>query len=354
VKEIVRGLLQLPAAQRIVALALVVLAGTAVTLKVVDDDGPGPKPPRAVIEIRLPGGQVVQADRDRQLEVGEARVADVVTSPASPTTGPAPEVHEDLVDEQPAGAPADAAEKVLEANPEPPLEPQKPAGAQVHSCPQNLVRNRSARAPGSTVSMFVLHYTVSRPGSLAAIRGLFDSPSFGASSHLLLEPSGRCELIVPFSQKAWTQGAFNSVAESVEIMAMGSESRAWWLSQPIFTRGILASIVRDRLRARGLPLRRVDPVGCTPKAGWTDHNALECGNDHHDVMPAFPYDVLGKQIREGVVALTSADRRKCRAWKAYWKKPAAARKANRRFQEQRKRALRKRGLRCHQGKPVRL
>jgi Putative peptidoglycan binding domain len=58
-------------------------------------------------------------------------------------------------------------------------------------------------------------------------------------------------------------------------------------------------MVRDRLRARGPPLRRVDPSGCTPRAGWTDHAAPECGNTHHDVLPNFPYDVLQRQLVAG-------------------------------------------------------
>jgi hypothetical protein len=61
-------------------------------------------------------------------------------------------------------------------------------------------------------------------------------------------------------------------------------------------RGVLADLMRDAMR-HGIPLRRVDPVGCNFIPGWTDHNALECGNNHTDVLPNFPWDVLAAASR---------------------------------------------------------
>lgn len=238
-----------------------------------------------------PQTPTIELDADNNFEAADAKEA---ADPTPVDEGPA--IHEDMRDEQPAGAPPDAAEKVTDEIPAGVGDPLPVGGAQHYSCPNNFVRNFSDRAAGTKVSMFVLHYTVSRPGSLDAIRGLFDRPSFGASSSLGLELSGRCQTWVPFNRKAWTQGAFNSVSESVEIIATGSEPRATWLNSAIIKNKILAFIVADRLRARGLPPKRVDPVGCTPQAGWTDHNALECGNTHHDVAPNFPYDVFQRQV----------------------------------------------------------
>lgn len=211
-----------------------------------------------------------------------------------------PTVHEDLRDETPPGVDQEDVDNIAESDPQGLGEPQPIGGAQNYSCPLRLVRNFSERASGTHVGLApVIHYTVSLPGSLDAIWGLFNRPSFGASSHLLLEPlSGRCQQIVPWAKKAWTQGAFNSVSDSIEITCCRTaQSRAWWLSTAIFKREILASIMVDDLRRRGAPPRFVDPVGCdVQRAGWTDHNALECGNTHHDVQPNFPYDVLQAQI----------------------------------------------------------
>ena len=80
------------------------------------------------------------------------------------------------------------------------------------------------------------------------------------------------------------------------------------------TKGIIASIIRDRARARGLPLKLVDPNGCTPTAGITDHRRLECGNSHHDVdaaggtssTPNLPLDVIMRQVVEGNTAAASS------------------------------------------------
>ena len=235
----------------------------------------------------------VTIDSDNEFEAVDKREA------ADPTPADeGPMIHEDLRDETPPGAPKDAAEQINEGKTTGVAAPLPVGGAQNYSCTNHFVRNFSDRATGSRVKAFVLHYTVSRPGSLDAIRGLFDRPSFGASSHLGLEPSGRCEQWVAWNKKAWTQGAFNSAAESVEIICCNTvQTRAWWLAQPIIKNRIMASIVADRLRARGLPSRFVDPVGCDiQKAGWTDHNALECGNTHHDVTPNFPYDVFAAQV----------------------------------------------------------
>lgn len=282
----------------VVAAVLALIAGGVVVTVTVDDGDPA-TPPRH-IEIKVPGSAPVQVDADQQQERPEQEEAAAGTHPGvSPAGAVGPDVHEDARDETPAGIEPGEAAEIVNGETSGVGEPRPVGGAENLDCRRNLVRNRSSRG-GAKVKLVVLHYTVSRPGTLDVIRRLFDTPSFAASSHIGLEPSGRCELWVPYPEKAWTEGAFNPVGESVEIMAMGTEPRSWWLAQPIISKGLLASWVRDRLRANGLPLRRVDPVGCAvQQAGWTDHDALECGNSHHDVQPAFPYDVLQRQIVAG-------------------------------------------------------
>lgn len=256
------------------------------------------EPEATVPEVTIPVGPKVSPEEpklkvDLDNEYGESN-QDEANKPLKQED---PTVHEDLRDETPPGVDQADVDKIEKAKPKGLGKPLPVGGAQNYSCTNHFVRNFSDRAPGTKVGLFVLHYTVSRPGSLNAIRGLFDRPSFGASSHLGLEPTGRCEQWVAWNKKAWTQGAFNSVSDSVEIMAMGTESRSWWLAQPIIKNGILSAIVTDRLHARGIPPRHVNPVGCgVQQAGWTDHEALECGNTHHDVQPNFPYDVLQAQI----------------------------------------------------------
>lgn len=277
----------------ILAILLSAYFGFGLVVEDANDDG---QPDH--ITITVPESAPVQVDSDQLLEPDESREASVGTSSLPAPEVKTPDVHEDMRDETPAGVSAEDVETITGGHTAGLRAPQPVGGPERLSCRWHPVQNRSSRN-GAKVKLFVLHYTVSKPGTLDVIWRLFNTPSFAASSHDLLEPSGRCEHIVAWGKKAWTQGAFNPVSESVEIMAMGTESRAWWLAQPIFKQSLLAGRVVDRLRANGLPLRRVDPSGCAvQRAGWTDHNALECGNSHHDVMPNFPYDVLAAQIRQ--------------------------------------------------------
>lgn len=334
----------------IVAVITITVGAFAITVNLGDDGD-------TTVTITIPGLQPVQADRDNQ--TGPGGVGSSAARPGSDgvtaATGEVGTViHEDARDETPVGVPAAAASALVhQSDAQGKGAPRPVGGAQNYRCSRKLVQNYSNRAAGSRTLGFVLHYTVSRPGSLWAIYSLFNSPSFGASSHLLLEPTGKCVQIVPFNKKAWTQGAFNSTSESVEIMAMGTESRSWWLNQPIIKKGILASIVRDRLRANGLPLRRVNPRGCGwQRSGWTDHNALECGNNHHDVSPNFPYDVFAKQVRAGAGGVTRVDKVTCRKIN-WWRANGRPAGLPRERAERRKAALAKRGVVCRKAGPVR-
>jgi hypothetical protein len=271
---------------------LALLAGGFFAEVVIDSDEPG-----KTRTIRVEVGKTrttVDLPKLPPIEV-DANTQDGTDAAADADTA---ELHEDARDETPVGVDRSEADEAL-VTPDGVGKPKPAGGAQNYRCERNYVVNFSNRAAGTKVSMFPLHFTVSRPGSLASIRSLFNTPSFGASSTFGLELDGECEQWVPFDKKPWTQGAFNSVSESVEIVCCnaGELSRSEWLAAPIIKRGILANIVADRLRARGLPPRLVDPVGCTPKAGVTDHDRLECGNSHWDVGKNFPWDVFMRQVR---------------------------------------------------------
>lgn len=256
----------------------------------------------------LPAGVQPDADHNRDAEQVKESSAEPVSEPGvapSPELtleNVGPEIEEDMVDETPPGI---SEEEALEAHVTPPnplpnaieYKPQPVGGANDFTCRYNPVRNYSPRAVGVRTSMFVLHFTVSPPGSLRGIWNMFNTPSFAASSHYLLELNGQCEQIVPFSQKSWTEGAFNSASESVEIVT-NDLTRNEWLSSSILKNATLAKMTVSRLKANGLPDRHVDPDGCSPQAGVTDHNALECGNFHWDVGPGFPWDKFMVQVHQ--------------------------------------------------------
>lgn len=232
---------------------------------------------------------------------------------------------EQLRDDTPDAVPAAtleqaaAAEKKL-AEPLPPLTAPLPVGgAQGYSCRNDYANRGFGVRSAPKVMTFILHYTVSPnvPG-WSDVDGVGDYlERVGLSAHRIMDFEGHCETKVPFDKNAFTEGAFNSTSESVEIVATGRETRAQWLAAPIFRDAILAAMVRDRLRARGLPLRFVDPVGCTAKLGYSDHNHLECGNNHSDVAPAFPFDVFQRQLVDGPGVVTPTDRVTCRKLNAW-------------------------------------
>jgi N-acetyl-anhydromuramyl-L-alanine amidase AmpD len=332
---------------------VVVLAAFGIGLQVDDLDGDG-TPDRVTIERKIktvdPPGPVgpVKLDTGNQVEGVEQREHEN-ESQATPSDDP--DLHEDARDETPPGitqAEVNEGREQTEALAEKQLgAPRPPAGAQAYSCPRNLVRNRSS-VTGPRVGT-ALHFTVSSPGSMNAIIGLFDTPSFGASSNYIIELDGRCRQLVPNGEKAWAQGAANSAYFSIEIVT-NDLTREQWLAAPIIRRGILAALVRDLNRSVGAPLKRVDPSGCAWTPGVVDHNALECGNTHWDVGPGFPWDVFMRQVRNGVkVAITSRHRDTCSKVHAY----RAGDRHDRRRQAKRLKYVERAGLKCVKGKPVR-
>lgn len=297
-----------------VALTLIFASG-AISVAVFDDDGDG-KPDRVNVERKFkevdPPGPTppLTVDTDNQLQPDEQREAEESEARSTASDEPV-DLHEDMRDETPPGVTAEQVKDGLEATEaladKTLTDPQPPAGAQAWSCPNHLVRNRSA-LNGPRVGT-ALHFTVSDPGSLNAIRGLFDTSSFGASSNFGIELAGRCETWVPRSEKAWAQGAANSAYFSIEIVTK-DRSRESWLAAPIIKNGILAALVRDLNRSIGAPLKLVDPVGCTWKPGIVDHDRLECGNTHWDVGLNFPWDVFIKQVQLGTACGERCNRKK--------------------------------------------
>lgn len=230
--------------------------------------------------------------------------------------------------------------------------PRPPAGAQIYSCRHAYGGHLwSSRGPIKPTE-FVLHYTAG-PGTAESIDSYFRRTR-AASSTFILEPRGHCLQEVPLSETPWTQLAANRTSISVEIVTTGYNiTRAQWLAMPIFTKGILAALMRDSMRPYGIPLRRVDPVGCNFVVGYTDHNHLECGNTHTDVLPNFPWDVLDRQLRDGGQSAIKAPSKRaiadCRGLVRYRIKRARGEHPSAgavRLAERRKTALEKGGYLC--------
>jgi hypothetical protein len=209
----------------------------------------------------------------------------------------------DLRDETPEGVPTDtlrAGKDRVEGLE--PLQPKPVGGAQNYEIRQDFSGAVWSSRNGAVPREACLHYTVSGNvtgwGDVYAIRDYFKRTRVGSAT-FIVDFEGHILQQVPRDQKPWTQGFFNPWCISWEIIATGSETKEQWLASPLIRNRILSSHVRDELRRMGAPLKFVDPVGCNVPAGWTDHNAFECGNDHHDVTPNFPYAVFQRQLLEG-------------------------------------------------------
>lgn len=151
-------------------------------------------------------------------------------------------------------------------------------------CVTRFVVNQSSRH-GVRPLVQVLHYTVSptRPGAVAAVVALFNTPSFQASSNFVIDREGHCAYIVPIEAKAWTQAALNPVAVSYEIIDTGKE--ATYLDSPGYAK--LRQVMQEVARRTGIPMRRGAVSNCTVvRPGIIQHaDGGLCAGDHHDIEP---------------------------------------------------------------------
>jgi hypothetical protein len=283
--------------------ALVAIAAAFTITIVVDSDGSGPAKP-----VTLTVAQTIKAPTS---VAARAPAGDLQGLPAA------------LRDSTPTGVPqaeldaGDAAAKATAEKLDLPKadQPIPQAGAQLNPCRTEYQTNRASYGSAKSRSFgTVLHYTVGAnvPGwaDVEGARAYLNRVGLSASD--IMDFEGHCDHTVPYTFNAYTQGRFNQYYDSIEIIATGKESRAQWLAAPIFKDHILANYLTDRLKSRGVPLKFVDPVGCAPQAGYTDHNHLECGNDHVDVSPSFPFDVLAAQLHDGAGSVTATDKTTCR------------------------------------------
>lgn len=324
------------------------LAIGVLCLTIVIGENPKTKHPdrKGVVKVHVTGVTgAVEVDRDGNLSPEEQAAQSQLSS--------GPEIHEDARDETPPGVAVQEVQEGLNQDTAPgKTGPKQVGGAQGYSCRRDFSANHSSRN-GQKVLLYVLHYTVSPNrggwGDVYSIRDLFKILGFGASSTYIMDFEGNCLQIVRESDKAWTQGNFNGRSISIEIIATGRETRTQWEQAPLMRNGYLSAFSYDVMRRNGLPIRFVDPVGCeVQRAGYTDHNHLECGNNHTDVAPSFPFSKFKSQLRQRITEagnrVSKLDRARCRKIN-WWRKhrPGGQSRANAVF---RKRALLKRGFNC--------
>jgi hypothetical protein len=261
---------------QLIAVGSAFLAAFGVTIAITLGGSGGT--PSATVTIGGPHGTPTQTVEVPKDAVEQAMASDVGD-------------HEGLRSENPPDLPkaqqdaAEAQQEELAASDQLPIITPD-AAPQQRGCTTRLVQNFSSRR-GVRPRLFVLHYTVSanRAGwdDVNAIVGLFDRPSFAASSNYVIDNEGHCAYIVRESDKAWTQAAANPVSISVEVINTGHESTY------AGTDGLakIALVASDAMKRWEIPLQRGLVVGCVVKRpGIVDHNSLgACGGGHHDITP---------------------------------------------------------------------
>jgi hypothetical protein len=270
------ALLSTPPGKRLttilVGLAIAIATGTTYVLVVPNPSG---GPPLTTITVGGPHGTPT-----REIDVPKAAIEQAAPSLESGLRSENPEgVSNKVLDEA-----RDYQDK-LAANDQLPITTPD-AAPQQRGCTTALVQNFSTRR-GVAPREQVVHFTVSanRTGwsDVDAIVGLFDRPSFQASSHYVIDGEGHCKYIVRESDKAWTQAAANSFSIGYEIINTGHEP------QFMGSAGLakLAMVLSDGADRWKIPVQRGRVVNCIPSTpGITDHASLgPCGGGHTDIRP---------------------------------------------------------------------
>lgn len=227
----------------------------------------------------------------------------------APDEAAAANVHTDLRDEEaPAGIDDQVADE-LRADNSALSAAAAPSIASFPGCQTRFNSNNFSSRRGAPILLGVAHYTVSPnvPGldDVLANARFLDNPRTQASANLIIDAEGNCLYTVNVADKAWTQGFYNPWSASIECIARGPESKAFWLAHGCFTKGV--KVMARILKAAGVPARLGLASGCeVARSGILDHDALGCGNTHTDTRPNFPMGTWIELIRRQML---TCDRR---------------------------------------------
>lgn len=168
----------------------------------------------------------------------------------------------------------------------------------------DYVRNQSPRTAGTKPRLVFIHTTEShdRPGrgDVDSIHAWFDNPASQASSHVIIDEEGHSTTCVPDPMKAWTQGQYNSLALSIELIGWASTPRWQWVKR---TKQLnkAAKFTAYWCRTHEIPTDRGQISGAhinVIKAGIVGHaQAGAIGGGHHDPGEGFPWDVFLRKVR---------------------------------------------------------
>lgn len=321
---------------RLLALLVAIVATLGVTIAIVDSDEDA-RPEKITVTLGGPGRAQVTVPVTELDEHADEPHHGARTQPAVPRAVRA--------------ATQRAAKRTTTGSDDVPQQATLAAPSQ-RGCTTKLVRNFSGRR-GARPALLVAHYTVSpnRPGwgDVNGIVSYFDQARSQASSTYVIDNEGHCAFIVSELNKPWTQGYFNPWSISIEFINSGREATL------AGTAGLAkgAQVFADAGKRWGIPMRRAIVDGCRiVRSGIIDHNALDCGNSHHDVSPYALQPLIDAAAAAAAPRITATDRATCaklNAWRNAGRPPGQPDADAVR----RRKALEARGVTCTRTGPVR-
>lgn len=144
-----------------------------------------------------------------------------------------------------------------------------------------LDRNFSSRG-GVPIARMVLH-TSEGGGTALGLRDYFNQSGVEASSHKAVDQTGDSVTMVPDSEKAWTQAAYNPGSLSIEQIGYASTTHDQWVRGHHNQLCRVARILAGWSIAHDIPLRN------SVAHGVCQHKDLGAeGGGHSDCGPGYP------------------------------------------------------------------
>ena len=163
--------------------------------------------------------------------------------------------------------------------------------------------NYSSRG-GSAIRLIVLH-TAEGALTIESLGNFFAQSSSGVSSQVGIDDKpGKIGEYVSRSNKAWTQGNANPVADSAELCGFASWSRSTWLNSHRTMLENTAAWLAEESAATGVPLVKLTPSQAQGSGrGVCQHIDLgSWGGGHVDCGSGFPIDDVIAWAKGGTTA----------------------------------------------------
>lgn len=124
----------------------------------------------------------------------------------------------------------------------------------------------------------------------------FFERSTDSSAHACADDTTLLDNLVPYDRAAWTIRGGNTRSDNLELCGFAAWSRDEWLRNHQGMLHNAATWIRNRCRARGIPIRKLDPAavgrGEAGVIGHVDYTLGTGDGTHTDPGKGFPWDTV--------------------------------------------------------------